>query len=160
MPANAASIQCKLTAVQDPSPPQLRILSALLRFGGTVVVLAFPTMLLPGDWMAAAHRWLGLGELPRTPIVEYLARSTSALYGFHGVLLLIVARDPQRYRPIVCYIATMNVLFGAMLLAIDLHAGMPALWTLVEGPGIAALGVILAWLLRSVPPSVPRLRPE
>lgn len=154
-PRMPASIQCKLTAVQEPSPPQLRILSALLRFGGVVVIMAFPTLLLPAEWMAAAHQWLGLGELPRAPIVEYLARSASALYGFHGVLLLIVAGDPQRYRPIVRYLAVMNILLGGMLLAIDLHAGMPTWWTLAEGPGIIALGVMLAWLLRSVPPPVP-----
>ena len=138
----------------------MRILSALLRFGGVVVLMAFPTMLLPVEWMAETHRWLGLGELPRAPVVDYLARSTAALYGFHGVLLLIVAGDPQRYRPIVRYVAAMNVVFGAMLLGIDLHAGMPAWWTLAEGPGIAALGIVLALLLRSVPPSVPRLRAE
>ena len=146
--------------MQEARPPQLRILSALLRFGGVVVIMAFPTMLLPAEWMAAAHRWLGLGELPRAPVVDYLARSVSALYGFHGVLLLIVARDPQRYRPIVQYLAAMNILLGAMLLAIDLHVGMPAWWTLAEGPGIIALGLMLAWLLRSVRPSVPPPRTE
>ena len=119
------------------------------------MLLAFPAMLLPAEWMAASHEWLGLGEFPRAPIVDYLARSTSGLYGFHGLLLLIVAGDPQRYRPVVWYLAAMNVAFGAMLLAVDLHAGMPRLWTYLEGPGVAALGVILAALLRSIPPSNP-----
>jgi hypothetical protein len=58
------------------------LLVFLLRLGGTMTVLAFPAMLLPPDWMAATHRWLGMGELPEAPVVDYLARSVSALYGF------------------------------------------------------------------------------
>ena len=135
----------------DLASPAARQASTL----GAVIDWAPKRRLVPHEWMVAAHRWLGLGELPRAPIVEYLARSASALYGFHGVLLLIVAGDPQRYRPIVRYLAAMNVLLGGMLLAIDLHTGMPAWWTLAEGPVIIALGVLLAWLLRSVPPPVP-----
>ena len=27
---------------------------------------------MPVSWMAATHRWLGLGEMPTGPIVEYL----------------------------------------------------------------------------------------
>ena len=69
-----------------------RLLVLLLRLAGAVTIAAFPAMLLPTDWMDATHRWLGLGELPRAPVVEYLTRSIAALYGFHGVLLLVVAR--------------------------------------------------------------------
>jgi hypothetical protein len=70
--------------------------------------------------MAATHRWLGLGEFPRMPIVDYLARPVALLYGFHGVLVLIVSRDPVTYRSIVWYLAVMNTFFGAIILAIDL----------------------------------------
>jgi len=59
--------------------------------------------------MAATHRWLGLGEFPKAPVVDYLTRSVAALYGFHRGLLLLVSRDPRRYRRIVSYIAWMNV---------------------------------------------------
>ena len=113
---------------------------------GAVTVTAFATMFLPVEWMAATHRWLGLGELPRAPVVDYLARSIAALYGFHGVLLLLVARDPVRYKPIVTYIAALNVIFGAALIGIDVHAGMPAWWTFGEGPPIIAFGVVVAYL--------------
>jgi hypothetical protein len=85
------------------------LLVFLLRLGGTMTVLAFPAMLLPPDWMAATHRWLGMGELPEAPVVDYLARSVSALYGFHGVLLFLIATDPARYRPFVVYVGCMNV---------------------------------------------------
>jgi len=123
-----------------------RVLVVLLRLGGTFTVSAFLAMFLPVDWMANTHRWLGLGEFPRAPVVDYLARSVAALYGFHGVLLLLVSGDPERYRSIVWYVAFMNVAFGLMVLTIDLHAGMPMLWTISEGPPVVAFGIVLALL--------------
>lgn len=122
------------------------LLVVLLRLAGVITVTAFLAMLMPPELMAATHRWLGLGELPRAPVVEYLARSISALYGFHGVFLLIVSTDTRKYRTLVWYVAAMNVIFGAMILAIDLHAGMPMFWTLAEGPPIIAFGLVIGML--------------
>lgn len=136
------------------------LLVFLLRLGGTVTILAFPTMLLPNEWMAAVHRWIGMGELPEAPVVTYLARSVSALYGFHGVLLFLIATHPARYRPFVVYVGWMNVAFGLMLLAIDLHAGMPAWWTALEGPVVVMLGVVILVLSRvAVPHTASRVIP-
>ena len=108
--------------------------------------MAFLAMLLPVEWMVSTHRWLGLGEFPRMPVVDYLARSVAALYGFHGALLLIISRDPIKHQTIVRFVACMNVLFGLMIIAIDVHAGMPLLWTLAEGPPIIAFGVVIGLL--------------
>jgi FtsH-binding integral membrane protein len=135
-------------APASPSAARLRLLTLLLRVSGAGLMLAFVAVLLPVDWMAAAHPWLGLGPFPRTPIVDYLTRSVAALYGFHGVFVWLVSRDPVRYRTFVWFAAVMNVLFGAMMLAIDLHAGMPAVWTAIEGPSIVATGIAIAALLR------------
>jgi hypothetical protein len=123
-----------------------RLLVVLLRLAGTITVTAFLTILLPAEWMASTHRWLGLGEFPRAPVVDYLARSIAALYGFHGVLLLIVSTDPVRYRAIVWFVAAMNIAFGLIVMAIDVHAGMPLYWTLGEGPPIIAFGIVIAVL--------------
>jgi len=127
---------------------RLRLVIVLLRLAGAITASAFLAMLLPVEWMAWTHRALGLGEFPRAPVVDYLARSIAALYGFHGVLLLVVSSDPVRYRAIVRYLAVMNGLFGAIVAAIDVYAGMPLFWTLGEGPPIAAFGVVLGWLSR------------
>ena len=100
--------------------------------------------------MAATHQWLGLGEFPRVAVVDYLTRSVAALYGFHGVLLLLVSRNPAQHRSIVWYIGLMNVFFGLLLVLIDLHACMPAFWTLAEGPPVVAFGVLVLYLSRSL----------
>jgi hypothetical protein len=128
-----------------------RLLVFLLRLAGVATVAAFFAMFLPVDWMVRTHAWLGLGEFPRLPIVDYLTRSVAALYGFHGCLLLLISTDPVRYRAIVSYVAAMNVLFGIIMLAIDLHAGLPLWWTVGEGPPILALGIALAVLNRMQP---------
>jgi hypothetical protein len=100
--------------------------------------------------MASTHRWLGLGEFPRTAVVDYLARSVAALYGFHGALLLLIARDPERHASIVRFVGWMNLCFGAMMVAIDVHAGLPLWWTLGEGPPVAAFGIVVLYLSRSL----------
>jgi hypothetical protein len=125
-----------------------RLLVILLRLAGVFTLMAFLAMLMPQDWMASTHEWLGLGGFPRAPVVEYLARSVAALYGFHGVLLLLIARDPVRYRGIVRYVGVMNVVFGMLLVAIDLRAGLPMWWTLAEGPPIVAFGAVVLYLNR------------
>ena len=125
-----------------------RLLVIVLRIAGCATVAAFPAMLLPVEWMASTHAWLGLGEFPRSAVMEYLARSIAALYGFHGVLVLLVSTNPVRYRPIVWFIAVMNVAFGLMMVAIDLHAGLPPLWTALEGPPIVVFGIVIAGLNR------------
>jgi hypothetical protein len=132
-----------------PIPSNAGLLVALLRLAGGVTLTAFLAILLPVEWMASTRRWLGLGEFPRAPVVDYLARSVAALYGFHGGLLLLVSGDPIRYRSIIWYVAFMNVAFGLMLIAIDLHAGLPLLWTISEGPPIAAFGIVIAILNKS-----------
>ena len=124
----------------------MTVLVVLLRLAGAVMVLAFLAVVLPVDWMAGTHRWLGLGEFPRAPIVDYLARSVALLYGFHGVLVLIVSRDPVKYRIIIWYLAVMNILFGAIIIAIDIHAGLPAMWTLLDGPPVTAFGIVIGLL--------------
>jgi hypothetical protein len=125
-------------------------LTLLLRLAGVFTCSAFLAMFLPVEWMASTHQWLGLGEFPRSPLVDYLTRSVAALYGFHGVLLLLISGDPVKYRTIVQFVAVMNILFGAIILLIDLHAGMPLFWTVAEGPPIMAFGVVIAFLNRSV----------
>ena len=131
-------------------PSHHRILVIFLRLFGGVTVLAFLAMLLPVEWMAATHRWLGLGEFPRAPIVDYLTRSVSSLYGFHGVLVLLVSRDPIRYLTIVRYLGWMYILAGVFAIVIDLYAPLPWYWTAVEGPSTVLSGALILYLSRSL----------
>ncbi len=125
-----------------------KILRLLMRVVGVVMLAAFAAAFMPLDWMAAAHAWLGLGELPAAPVVEYLARSASLLYGLLGGLFVLVAGDLERYAPIVRFLGAMFMVLGAVLTGVDVAAGMPLYWTLWEGPPTIAVGLAMVLLSR------------
>ena len=128
----------------------ISLLTLILRIGGAATFSAFFTIFLPVEWMASTHEALGLGTFPRAAVVDYLARSIALLYGFHGVLMLIVSTDPFRYRTIVTFLGIMNVIFGVAILGIDLHAGMPMWWTVGESVSIFITGVVVLLLVQRV----------
>ena len=120
-----------------------RALMAILRVFGATGMLATVAVFMPRAWMAACHAWLGLGAFPEGPIVEYLARSLSALYAMVGGLAWLVAGDVRRYERVVTYVAVVLVAFGAVISAVDLRLGMPLYWTLGEGPPTVLLGAVM-----------------
>ena len=103
----------------------------------------FAAVFRPVSWMVATHRWLGLGEMPVAPVVEYLARSLSAIYAPLSALRLVVASDLERYRPLVRFLAVAVVLMSVVFNGVDLAAGMPWWWTASEGPGGVVFGALL-----------------
>lgn len=126
-----------------------RLLAWLLRLGACFTLPAFLTALLPAETMVRVHRDLGLGELEVVPVVDYMARSLSMLYGFHGALLLLLSFRIQPLATVIVFVGWMNLLFGAALLAIDVHAGLPAWWIAAEGPWVAATGALILVLTRA-----------
>lgn len=130
--------------------PTERILTLYLRILAGVLLLALPTALLPFDWMDAAHRALGMGELPRAPLTGYLTRSLSLLYGFHGLLLFYLSFDVRRHLALLRYVAALSIALGVALFVVDLVQGMPWFWTAAEGPSLVAAYGLLLFLLRRV----------
>ena len=125
-----------------------KVLVLLLRFLGVGSLLAVVPVFMPFSWMAATHRWLGLGEMPAAPVVEYLARSLSAFYAIIGALCLVLAADLERYRPLVRFLGVAFALMSLVLLGVDLAAGMPWWWSASEGPGGVVFGALLFVLAR------------
>jgi uncharacterized membrane protein len=125
-----------------------KALVILLRIVGVGSLFALVAVVMPTSWMAATHRWLGLGEMPTGPVVEYLARSLSAFYALVGALCLVVAADLERYRPLVRSLGVAFALMSLVLFGVDLAAGMPWWWTASEGPGGVVFGVLLFVLAR------------
>lgn len=113
-----------------------KILVILLRCSAGVLLLALVPIFFPHSLMAAINRAIGLSELPDTALVGYLTRSLSALYAFHGALMLFLSFDVRRYLPVIKCFAAVAVVFGALLLSLDIYLGMPLPWTIGEGPFI------------------------
>lgn len=130
-----------------------RRLAWLLRGQGVVLLCALPAVVLPTEWMAAVHRSLGLGDMPRGVLVEYLTRSISLLYGAWGApVLLFVAADVRRYLPLIRLLAWLQVGIAAGLLVLDVWVGMPAVWVVCEAPVILALSGLTLLFARQIPP--------
>jgi len=126
-----------------------RLLVGVLRLGAVLTLSAFFAVFLPADVMVSIHAWLGLGSLPMTPVVDYLARSLALFYAVHGGLLLVLSLDVARYRPVVAYVGWSTLVMGIVLTGIDLHAGLPIWWVLGEGPPVILVGVLLIGLSRA-----------
>jgi len=127
-----------------------RALIILLRVFGVMGCTAIVASVMPTTWIAATHKWLGLGDFPDRPITQYLARSLSAFYAMFGVLAMVVSTDVRRYAPIIHFFAYSTLAFGVLMVGIDLVAGMPTDWTLFEGPMTLILGVVILLLARRV----------
>lgn len=111
---------------------------------GVLTLLALPAVFLPVPAMNYFHEQLGLGPLPKGPIVQYLARSLSAFYAAFGSLTLLLASDTKRYAPLITWWGITAIVFGVLLAGIDTIAGMPTSWMLGEvifllGTGTAVL---------------------
>ncbi len=128
-----------------------KVLVFLLRyFLGIPGLFALVAVFMPLSWMAATHHWLGLGQMPTGPVVEYLARSLSATYAVFGALCLVVASDLERYRPVVRFLGVAFALMGLVLLGVDVAAGLPWWWIAVEGPALIGVGTLMVFLARLI----------
>ena len=114
-----------------------------LRFLGTVDMLAFIAVAMPAAWIQRGHQWSGLGDFPDAPIAAYLARSASALYALHGLMVVYMSFDVRRYWPLIRFLASIAVAHGIVMLWVDLAVGMPAWWIALEGPAFSATGLIV-----------------
>jgi hypothetical protein len=111
---------------------QLRL---LLRILGLICLPALLVVVMPVQWLDAAHRAMKLGPFPGAPIAEYLARSVSFLSAFYGGLLLVLARDVERYRSVILYQAVAIMAGSALGIYAGVRAGLPAVWVVGDAVG-------------------------
>ena len=125
-----------------------KALSWLLILLGGVAMLAVVPMVMPTAWMEAVNDSIGLGPFHRSPLMEYLTRSLSALYALIGTLILYVGLNVRRYLPLIVIVGWLTVALGVALTGIDFAVGMPASWSWSEGPPTVVLGWAFVWLAR------------
>ncbi len=123
-----------------------KALVAVLRVVGLLELVALAAVFFPTPWMEAIHAAAGLGAFPHAVLTQYLARSLSLMYAFHGALVLYLSFQVREHLAVVRVLGWLTMLAGAGMLCLDIWAGMPWLWTLAEGPSIVAIGVAMAAL--------------
>lgn len=142
----ASSDQHDETVGNDSDARRDRKLKWFLRLVGVADLLAVVVVFLPTEWLGWAHEAVGLGALPQGPIVGYLARSTSLLYGIHGAMLLVLAVDVGRYRALIRWYGRVIAVAGALLIGVDIAESMPIWWTVFEGAAVVGIGVVILTL--------------
>ena len=120
-----------------------------LRFTAVILLAALPAVVMPSAWMRTISVWLGLGGLPELPLVEYLARSLSGLYAMAGVFCWFVSGDVPRYLPLLRFVIPVAVVFGAMLIVLDVVIEMPTGWIVCEAASIVLWTAVYWWLVRA-----------
>jgi hypothetical protein len=123
-----------------------KILKIILRLSGLLLVTAFIAVFLPYKTMNIIHQYMGLGILPQTPIVDYLARSLSLFYGVHGIITLYISFNLIRFLPILKLLCYIGISMGITLFFIDVHAEMPARWTYAEAPLVISVNLLVYFL--------------
>lgn len=135
----------KLTGLQNMNKWK-RLTGQLLVVSGGFLILAVVPLFFPIDLMKVIHQWLGLGEMPDSPIAVYLARSTSMLYAVHGFVTVYTGLKIERLWPMAALLGFLHVGIGLTMIGVDLNAGMPAYWVAGEGGPIAGLGALILYL--------------
>jgi hypothetical protein len=148
-------IQLPKTGQNTRNPEHLimsadKVLAIVLRVSAGVLLLAIVPIFFPYSLMASINRAIGLSELPDTALVGYLTRSLSALYAFHGALLMFLSFDVRRYLPLIKFYAAVSMLFGAVLLGLDIYLRMPVPWIIGEGPMIIMIYCVILGLAARV----------
>jgi len=133
-------------AATSPTAKGEQALAWLLRFQGSILLLALLAVVMPTSWMEAINDAIGLEPLPRTPLVEYLTRSLSGLYAYVGMICLYLANDVRRFAGLIRYMSSLGMVFATGLLLLDGLVGLPAPWVSIEGPVVFLLCLSL-WLL-------------
>lgn len=125
-----------------------RWLTWLLRATAVVMAFALVAVFMPREWLARVHETMGLGELPSSPLTEYLARALSAFYASLAGLLWVFASDIQRYRVALRYLATAWLSFSILSLVFAITAGESFLsWFGGDAVLAIALNAAILWLL-------------
>ena len=123
-----------------------RVLTWVLRILAVVLMTAVVHDMMPSAWMEEIPIRLGMGELPRGPMIAYLTHSLSAMYTLHGAVVFVVSLDVRRYLPVVKCLAVLAIMFGIRMIVLDVVVGMPMFWVLCEGPFIVVINGGLLWL--------------
>lgn len=117
-----------------------KLLKLVLYLAGVACALGAVALFMPRSWMVLGHEWLGMGEFPSQSVAEYLARETSGLYAFCGVLFLFLAGDVRRYK---CIIALETVAIAFLATTMLLYGGMPLYWLLGDFASAGGMCVVV-----------------
>jgi hypothetical protein len=127
---------------------KLVLVAWILRVVGILAMFAIVAAFMPLSWMASVHESIGLGKMPDGPIVEYLARSLSALYALLGCWIFYLSGRVPDQLGVVRLFGALFAVFGVVLWWVGFKSGLPIAWVLLEGPPSILLGLWIVYCCR------------
>jgi hypothetical protein len=105
-------------------------------------------MLLPVSWLRIMAGWFIPAEVldpvwPTAALFGYLLRTCLAAYLWIGVVLLVAASDPKKYRRLVDVAICMLILLAVVCIAGGMASGIPPRYYLGDAVSSAIVGVVL-----------------
>ena len=137
-----------------------KLLTLVLKGFGIICCLAVVPLLMPTSWMAACHEWLGLGDFPEAPIVEYLARLTSGLCALLGLLALVLATNVRHYAAVIRLLAVSLATLEIINLLYGFSSGLPAWWIWSDAIGAGVFAIAVLYLQQKINSESPADEPE
>lgn len=125
---------------------EVKRLSRIFFIVGAFTLTAFLFAFMPDGWLQAISGWLGYDGFPDSPLAFYLARNLSLMYGFVGVLFVVMSRDMARYLPLAVVLGWCAIALGITQAVADTMAGLPWWWTVGESVSTIVGGGALVWL--------------
>ena len=127
---------------------KLVLVAWILRVVGILAMLAIVAAFMPLSWMASVHESIGLGKMPDGPIVEYLARSLTAIYALLGCWIFYSSGRVSAQLGFVRLFGALFAVFGVVLWWVGFKSGLPIAWVLLEGPPSILLGLWIVYCCR------------
>jgi hypothetical protein len=117
------------------------------RFTALLFLGAAPFVVGPTEWLHAGHRLMGLGDFPDNPLMQYLARSVSALYTALGALYMFLSCDLRRYFPVLQFNVLLKLSFTVTIVSLELWIPMSRIWIIADATGLVMWIAAWFWLL-------------
>jgi len=126
----------------------MRPLKVCLWVAAVVCLLSVVGLFLPAAAFESFARMTGADTLPDSPVVWYGLRVMSATYVVIGAFLLILARDPVKYGPLVPFSGVAAVFLGFVCGISGFGSHMPLFWFLGDSLSLMAFGILALALWR------------
>jgi hypothetical protein len=121
--------------------------TVLVAVGALCVLSCMPGVFVPWSAIVRLLGFLGYSARPVHPLIPYCLRLTSLGYGLMGVLFLVLASDPLRYRPMLVLAVCGLFLLGLLALGAGWLVQLRPPWYLADAASclVGAVLILAFW---------------
>ncbi len=138
-------------ALQPPTPRQTPVKAhpaharqtLALRLAALVMFTGLPGVLLPGQALEKFSWFVGYGQPRLDPLSIFMTADAATASVLLGLVLGFVARDPERYQPLVRLLSLAFLVASPIWIGLGLQCPLPWWWTASASAGLFALGLAL-----------------